>query len=82
MQNFIMIQKAEIADKSIETIADIAEEFDITLLYLPAYSPDLNPIEKKWAQLKYWYRKLRGKHKLKRELLESLLGIDKNASLI
>jgi transposase len=74
--------KAEIADKSIETIADIAEEFDITLLYLPAYSPDLNPIEKKWAQLKYWYRKLRGKHKLKRELLESLLGIDKNASLI
>jgi len=25
---------------------------------------------------------LRGKHKLKRELLESLLGIDKNASLI
>ena len=74
--------KAEIADKSIETIADIAAEFDVTLLYLPAYSPDLNPIEKKWAQLKYWYRKLRGKHKLKRELLESLLGIAKNASLI
>jgi len=23
-----------------------------TILYLPPYSPDLNPIEKKWAQLK------------------------------
>jgi transposase len=23
-----------------------------TLLYLPTYSPDLNPIEKKWAQAK------------------------------
>jgi len=23
-----------------------------TLLYLPPYSPDLNPIEKKWAQVK------------------------------
>jgi transposase len=23
-----------------------------TLLYLPPYSPDLNPIEKKWAQIK------------------------------
>ena len=23
-----------------------------TLLYLPPYSPDLNPIEKKWAQAK------------------------------
>jgi transposase len=24
-----------------------------TLLYLPPYSPDLNPIEKKWAQAKF-----------------------------
>jgi transposase len=24
-----------------------------TLLYLPPYSPDLNPIEKKWAQAKH-----------------------------
>jgi transposase len=23
-----------------------------TLLYLPPYSPDMNPIEKKWAQAK------------------------------
>jgi transposase len=24
-----------------------------TLFYLPPYSPDLNPIEKKWAQAKH-----------------------------
>ena len=30
-----------------------------TLLYLPPYSPDLNPIEQKWAQAKSIYRKYR-----------------------
>lgn len=30
-----------------------------TLLYLPPYSPDLNPIEKKWAQLKSIRRNLK-----------------------
>ena len=33
-------------------------------------------------KINQYIMKLRGKHKLKRELLESLLGIDKNASLI
>ena len=31
-----------------------------TLLYLPPYSPDLNPIEKKWAQVKALRRKIGG----------------------
>jgi transposase len=31
-----------------------------TLLYLPPYSPDLNPIEKKWAQIKALRRKVGG----------------------
>ena len=29
------------------------EDSGHTLLYLPPYSPDLNPIEKKWAQAKH-----------------------------
>jgi len=32
---------------------------NIILEYLPPYSPDLNPIEKKWAQVKSIRRKLR-----------------------
>jgi len=35
--------------KEIETIA---KSFGHDLLYLPPYSPDLNPIEKMWANLK------------------------------
>jgi transposase len=31
----------------------IIEDAGHTLLYLPPYSPDLNPIEKKWAQAKH-----------------------------
>lgn len=34
------------------------ESLGHTLLYLPPYSPDLNPIEKKWAQAKSHRRKL------------------------
>ena len=40
---------------SIEAIK--SHEHDI--LFLPPYSPDLNPIEKKWAQAKSTRRKLR-----------------------
>lgn len=35
----------------------IIEDAGHTLLYLPPYSPDLNPIEKKWAQAKKIRRK-------------------------
>jgi transposase len=31
----------------------IIQDAGHTLLYLPPYSPDLNPIEKKWAQAKH-----------------------------
>ena len=39
----------------------LREAFDgagIGLLFLPAYSPDLNPIEQFWATLKSWIRSL------------------------
>lgn len=36
---------------------EILKKAGHTLLYLPPYSPDLNPIEKKWAQLKKLRRK-------------------------
>jgi transposase len=33
--------------------------FGIKVAYLPPYSPDLNPIEEAFAQLKAWIRKYR-----------------------
>ncbi len=35
----------------------IADRYGVNVLFLPAYSPDLNPIEKFWANLKKWLRK-------------------------
>ena len=37
----------------------LIESAGCTLMYLPTYSPDLNPIEKWWAKLKAWIRRLR-----------------------
>jgi len=31
---------------------DIADEYGFRLIFLPPYSPDLNPIEKSWANIK------------------------------
>lgn len=34
----------------------MAERYNVKLLFLPPYSPDFNPIEKFWANLKRWLR--------------------------
>ena len=35
------------------------EDAEMTLLYLPPYSPDLNPIEQMWSKVKAVLRKLK-----------------------
>lgn len=40
-----------------QAMQEMVEKAGHTLLYLPPYSPDLNPIEKKWAQAKARRRK-------------------------
>ena len=37
-------------------IKDLAKLFNCTVVFLPKYSPDLNIIEKYWANLKNWLR--------------------------
>ncbi|MBK2024679.1 IS630 family transposase [Francisella tularensis] len=39
-------------------LIEIANKFDVQILYLPPYSPDLNPIEKVWANFKKIFRKV------------------------
>jgi putative transposase len=46
----------------------MVEQAGCQLLYLPAYSPDLNPIGKLWANLKNRWRKVGGS-------LESLVAL-------
>jgi transposase len=41
-----------------EEIAKIIEETGAKLVFLPPYSPDLNPIEHAWANLKKFIKKL------------------------
>lgn len=41
-----------------QKLADALSSAGIGLLFLPSYSPDLNPIEQFWAWLKSWIRAL------------------------
>jgi len=50
----IILDNATFHKKSV--LPALAQKFDCEIWFLPPYSPDLNPIEKKWAWLK---RKLR-----------------------
>ena len=42
-----------------EQVRELAERFGCELLYLPTYSPDLNPIEHVFAKVKAFVRRLR-----------------------
>jgi transposase len=39
-----------------DRIQDIADVYGFTVIFLPKYSPDLNPIELYWANIKNWLR--------------------------
>lgn len=42
-----------------EEVRELVERFGCSLLYLPTYSPDLNPIEHLFAKLKAFVKRLR-----------------------
>jgi len=52
----IILDNATFHKKSV--LPDLAKRYNCEVLFLPPYSPDLNPIEKKWAWLKKRLRKV------------------------
>ncbi len=40
-----------------KVVKQLLDSSKVTYLYLPPYSPDLNPIEKMWSKLKAFLRK-------------------------
>jgi transposase len=54
----IVLDNASFHRKS--TLFDIVERMECTLIYLPPYSPDLNPIEHVWANMKNFLRNYMG----------------------
>lgn len=52
----IVLDNATFHKKSV--LPDLAKRYGCEVLFLPPYSPDLNPIEKKWAWLKTRLRRI------------------------
>lgn len=61
----------------IKGIQELIEQRGARLIYLPPYSPDLNPIEKCWSKIKTYLRgaKARTRAELEKALAEALLRI-------
>jgi transposase len=58
-------------------IAEIVASFGCCVLYLPAYSPDLNPIEMTWSWVKTRIRALRP-----RDLASRLLAVSETLAVV
>ena len=60
-------------------IRELIEARKAELIYLPPYSPDLNPIEKCWSKIKTYLRKAKARTRaeLEKALREALLLITK-----
>lgn len=59
----------------VKTILELIESRGARLIYLPPYSPDLNPIEKCWSKIKTYLRAARARTRaaLEKALAEALL---------
>ena len=54
-----------------EPTLELMRQNGVKVLFLPAYSPDLNPIEKMWSKLKAYLRKVEART---REELDQAIG--------
>ncbi len=64
-------------------IKELIEAKGAKLIYLPPYSPDLNPIEKCWSKIKTCLRKAKARTRaeLEKALQEALLSITKEDAI-
>ena len=58
---YMMTPAVEMAEQTIQEQSRAIEAAGADLWYLPPYSPDLNPIEKLWAKVKAWLRRIGAK---------------------
>lgn len=67
----------------VKGVAEAIEGRGATVIYLPPYSPDLNPIEKCWSKIKTYLRaaKARTREALEQALKEALLLVTKKDAL-
>jgi len=69
-----------LSSHKVDGVRESIEKAGAELLYLPPYSPDLNPIEKAWAKLKQLLRsaKARSKDALDQAITEALKRISQH----
>lgn len=69
-----------LSSHKVQGIRERIEAAGAELLYLPPYSPDLNPIEKAWSKLKQYLRaaKARSAEQLQQAIAEALKTITQN----
>ena len=56
-----------------EVLRQIASRYHVMVLFLPPYSPEYNPIEKLWANIKSWLKKNIQNYASFEEALEAVL---------
>jgi transposase len=61
----------------LSTIAELAKKKKIELVYLPGYSPKLNPVEKCFSVIKNYYRQQRPRteRKLRKIIKEAIVKL-------
>ena len=66
-----------LSSHKVDGVRRLIEAVGAEVLYLPPYSPDMNPIEKAWAKLKQWLRaaKARTKEALDQAIAQALQRI-------
>ena len=71
----VIMDNASIHKNSL--VRELIEGAGCKLLYLPTYSPDLNPIENYWAVMKKNIRKIRNKYDQIWDAIDAVLKNDK-----